>query len=44
MLVKGVLYSGLGEAYRFIVITTFNIRVVATYLSTFTPIGIANKF
>ena len=44
MLVKGIVRSGLGKAYSFIVITNFSIRVVIAYLPTLAPIGIANKF
>ena len=39
MLVKDVVYSRLGKAYKFIVITTFSVRVVIAYLLTLITIG-----
>jgi hypothetical protein len=43
VLVKGIVCSGSGEAYRFIVITAFSTRAVIAYLPTLAPIGIAIK-
>ena len=43
MLVKGVVHSGSGEAYRWVFITAFSIEVVVTYLPTLAPIGIDSE-
>jgi len=44
VLVKGVVYSGLGEAYRCVVITIFSIGAIVACLPTLALIGIVNKF
>jgi len=44
MLVKGVVYSGLGEAYRYIIITAFTMGAMVAYLPTLAPISIVNRF
>ena len=44
MLVKGVVRGRLGEACRYVIITTFSIGAVIVYLPTLTPIGIVNGF
>ena len=44
VLVGGVLYSKLDEAYRLAFITVFNIRVVIAYLPTLAPVGVVNEF
>jgi len=38
------MYSKLGEAYGYIVITAFSIRAVIVYLPTLAPISIADRF
>ena len=44
MLIKGVVYGRLGEAYSYIVITAFSIGAIVAYLSTLALIGIVNRF
>ena len=44
MLVKGVVRSRSGKAYRCVVVTVFSIGAVVAYLPTLAPIGIVNGF
>jgi len=44
VLVKGVVYSWLGEARQYIVMTAFGAKAVVTCLPTLAPIGIAGEF
>jgi len=44
LLVKGVIYSRLGEAYKYIVVTAFRAGTVVAYLPTLAPIGVVNGF
>ena len=44
VLVGGILYSGLDEAYKLAFVTVFDIRVVIAYLPTLVSVGVVNEF
>jgi len=44
LLVTGVVHSGLGEAYRYAVVTAFRAGTIVAYLPTPAPIGIVDGF